>query len=106
MMSAPIDSGVRIVPGLLERVQPKPTDASVAADDEGGFASLVQDFVQTVNTAQHDSAAMQEALLTGQPVELHDVMIEAEKAGVTMDLLLEIRNRLVTAYNDIMRMPL
>ena len=44
--------------------------------------------------------------MNGDPVELHQVMIKAEEAGVAMDLLLEIRNRLLNAYNDLIRMPI
>jgi flagellar hook-basal body complex protein FliE len=38
-------------------------------------------------------------------VELHQVMIKAEEAGLATDLLLEIRNKLINAYNQLMNMP-
>ena len=41
----------------------------------------------------------------GQPIELHQVMIAAEKAGIALELLVETRNRLVEAYQELMRMP-
>ena len=44
--------------------------------------------------------------MAGEPIELHEVMIRAEQAGVATDLLLEIRNKLVTAYNEVLRMPM
>ena len=59
-----------------------------------------------VNDLQMESAQLQQAFLAGEPVELHQVMIKAEEAGLSMDLLLEIRNKLVNAYNEIIRMPM
>jgi len=53
-----------------------------------------------------DSAKAQELLATGDAADLHQVMIAAEKAGVAMDLLLEVRNKLVDAYQSFMRMPI
>ncbi|MEE8404551.1 MAG: flagellar hook-basal body complex protein FliE [candidate division Zixibacteria bacterium] len=44
--------------------------------------------------------------MNGDPVELHQVMIKAEEAGLATDLLLEIRNRLISAYNELIRMPI
>ncbi len=62
--------------------------------------------INSVNDAQLDAGEIQEAFLSGDPVELHQLMIKAEEAGIAMDLLLEVRNKLVTAYNQIMSMPL
>lgn len=106
-MSDPINGLNRVVPGLIEPVGGKPTvpmeDAKPA---EGQFSDLLGQFVGSVNDLQTEAGDAQKALLAGEPVELHEVMIKAEKAGVAMDLLLEVRNRLISAYNDIVKMPL
>ena len=57
-------------------------------------------------TIQKDSAQLQEAFMNGEPVEIHQMMIKAQEAGISMDLLLEVRNKLVNAYSEIMRMPI
>ena len=67
---------------------------------------MVTDLLQSVNGLQNEAASIQQAYLAGEEVELHQMMIKAEEAGISMDMLLEIRNRLVDAYNEIMRMPL
>jgi flagellar hook-basal body complex protein FliE len=67
---------------------------------------MVTDLLQSVNGVQNEAAAIQQAYLAGEEVELHQMMIKAEEAGISMDLLLEIRNRLVDAYNDLMKMPM
>jgi len=96
----------RLVPGLVERTEPKTAVSLPAAVDQPKFSDMVTDLLQSVNGVQNEAAAIQQAYLAGEEVELHQMMIKAEEAGISMDLLLEIRNRLVDAYNDLMRMPL
>ena len=45
-----------------------------------------------------------ERLVAGEPVDLHEVMISTEEAGIAFDLLMEIRNKLLEAYQEIQRM--
>jgi flagellar hook-basal body complex protein FliE len=70
------------------------------------FGDMLSNAIGSVNDLQQQSTQMQQALLNGENVELHDVMIKAEQAGLSMDLLLEIRNRLVNGFNELMRMPI
>ncbi len=51
-----------------------------------------------------DDKAME--LATGEPVDLHEVMISRETASLHMQLALQVRNKLVEAYQDVMRMQL
>jgi len=106
MSANPIGSG-RLVPGLVERLGIEKPD-KVEMESGGGvqFTELLADMLNSVNQLQNESGAAQTALMNGEPIELHQVMIKAEEAGLAMDLLLEIRNRLVTAYNDLTRMPI
>jgi flagellar hook-basal body complex protein FliE len=103
-MSQGINNIARVVPGLLERTGASKPGAEAA--DESSFSDTLGQFVKSVDSLQKDSARMQEALLNGEPVELHQVMIKAEEAGIAMDLLLEIRNRLVNGFDTIMKMPM
>ena len=48
---------------------------------------------------------MAQALATGEPIALHDVMTSMGKSEVAFNLLLEVRNKLVNAYQEIMNMP-
>jgi len=96
----------RLVPGLIEptggrKVLLEPDAPATRAE----FAEVLGNLLNDVNGLQQESAQIQQAFLNGEPVELHQIMIKAEQAGIATDLLLEIRNRLVTAYNEIMRMP-
>lgn len=68
------------------------------------FARQLMDVLREVNSAQSNAAEMQTKLTTGQPVEIHDVMIAMEKAGIAMNLTLAVRNKVLEAYQEIMRM--
>ncbi len=92
----------------LSELTPSPLPPGITAppDGQASFGSMLGNALNSVNDLQVQSAQAQDALLHGEPVELHEVMIKAEQAGIAMDLLLEIRNKLLSAYNDIMRMPM
>ena len=71
------------------------------------FARLLQKGVDSVNDSQQRAGALSVAFERGTPgVELPDVMLELQKASVSFRALTEVRNRLVSAYQDIMNMPL
>lgn len=61
-------------------------------------------FIDSVNHLQLQSAELRKELATGGDVELHDVMIAAEKASISMSLTTQVRNKLLEAYQEIMRM--
>ncbi len=97
----------RLVPGLIEQAGTNKSELTKSADSkEGGFTEIFSNMINSVNSIQKDSAQIQEAFMNGEPVELHQMMIKAQEAGISMDLLLEVRNKLVNAYSEIMRMPI
>lgn len=61
-------------------------------------------FLGSVNHLTQVSDAKQRDLAMGKDVELHDVMIAAEKSSVAVNLTMQIRNKLVESYQEVMRM--
>ena len=88
---------------------PSVTDASQVGKAAGSNpldpGKAAGSFIDAVNDLQEKAGALQKSLYSDNPVELHRVMIAAEEAGTAMDLLLEVRNKLVEAYQELMRMP-
>lgn len=70
------------------------------------FAQTLMDAIQEVNQAQADSRNLQNSAIAGQPVEPHDVMISMERASMAMQLTLQVRNKLLEAYQEINRMQI
>ena len=80
------------------QLQPGQNAAGAKGDD---FAKTLMDVLKEVNNSQQNSAAMQNAFMTGQPVEYHDLMIAMEKASTSLQLTLQVRNQLLSAYQEI-----
>nr|WP_297457469.1 flagellar hook-basal body complex protein FliE [uncultured Halomonas sp.] len=76
-----------------------------ASVGQGGFASELHDSILRINQMKQASDAKLAAFQAGDPnVALNDVMVDMQKASVAFEMGVQVRNRLVTAYKDIMNM--
>ncbi len=71
-----------------------------------GFADLLQNTIAQANQLEKQAQALDARLALGEPVELHDVVLAAEKARMSLDLVVQVRNKAIEAYQEIMRMQL
>jgi len=71
---------------------------------KGGFAGVLKGVINDVDNMQKVSSTLTNAAIAGQGVEVHDVMIAGEKGKLAFDLMLEVRNKLVDSYKELMRM--
>ncbi len=84
----------------------KPEQA-VKTDDGADFASMLKDSVDAVNQTQKTASEMSKSFETGDSdVSLAEVMIASQKASVSFQAMLQVRNKLVDAYKDVMNMPM
>jgi flagellar hook-basal body complex protein FliE len=90
------------MPSELGRTQ-EITSAQPAGDS---FASMLGQIVSDVNAKQNVSAQTVSALQSGQTVPLHQAVIAMEEANVSFQLMVEVRNRLLDSYQEIMRMQI
>lgn len=74
------------------------------AKADGGFADALSKAIEKVDDLQKGRDQKVEQMVMGQVGEAHDVMIAAEEAQLAFELLLEVRNRLLESYQEIMRM--
>lgn len=70
------------------------------------FMDTLKSVVQDVNNLQLEAKSMEEAFVRGELEDLHQVTIAQEKARIALELMLEIRNKLLEGYQEIMRMPM
>lgn len=78
-----------------------------ASDNGGDFAAMLKQSIDAVNQAQKTSNELATAFETGKPdVSLAEVMIASQKASVSFQAMLQVRNKLVDAYKDVMSMPM
>lgn len=86
----------------LPKVQQKLAGQEVSPEDTK-FVDTVKSLMSDVNNQQKESAASIEKLIKGEPVDLHDVMITAEKAKTSFQLLMELRNKGLDLYREVLR---
>jgi flagellar hook-basal body complex protein FliE len=90
-------------PPLSALNQAATAEAPVAAK---GFGESLQNMLRSVNEAQLGGDQAIERLQSGGVQNLHEVMIAVEEAEVSLRMLVQMRNRAVTAYEEIMRMQI
>ena len=77
-----------------------------AVQGQGNFSNLMQDSIREVNAAMQKSRAMTTRFEMGDPsVSLAEVMVNSQKAGLQFQAVAEIRNRVLSAYKEVMNMP-
>ena len=69
-----------------------------------GFGDVLNQFVGEVNEKQLASSQAVNDLLSGKDVPLHQAMIAMQEAGVAFQMMVEVRNKLLQGYQDLMRM--
>lgn len=81
--------------------------AKPANVDRTGFSDMLRGAVDHVNAQQMQASELRTAYELGDPaVDLPEVMVTAQKASVSFQAMLQVRNRLVSAYEDIIKMPM
>ena len=87
----------------LEAGSAKVQEASGGAD----FAAMLKQTIGVVNDTQQTAGKMTEAFESGDTnVSLAEVMVASQKASVSFQAMLQVRNKLVEAYQDVMNMPM
>ena len=89
------------IPQQIDQLPP------ISESDATSFGDMLKTAVDSVNDTQMKSAELQRAYELGEEgVDLTEVMIQMQKASVSFEAMTQVRNRLVSAYQDIMNMPI
>jgi len=81
----------------------KTADSTAAAAGGTDFAQVLKNSIDQVNAAQQQAQSMAQDFSTGDPnANLHEVMIALQKANVSFQEMVQVRNKLVSAYQDVM----
>jgi flagellar hook-basal body complex protein FliE len=89
-------------PGQLDGAAAPVQQGPAAAADS--FGSMLRDAVSQLDSLQKSADANVTRLATGQPVDLHEVMISMEQSNLGLQLAMQVRNKLIEAYQEISRM--
>jgi len=77
-----------------------------SAADQTNFAQVMKQTVDKVNESQATAASLSTAYVAGsETVDLPEVMIAMQEASISFQAISQVRNRLLSAYQDVMNMP-
>jgi flagellar hook-basal body complex protein FliE len=91
------------VPGLptLPTSSTAPTGASGAGE---GFGATLKNAISKVDQLSQESDSQAGSLLRGDQQDIHNVMIAVEKADVAFQLMMQVRNKIVSAYQEVSKL--
>jgi flagellar hook-basal body complex protein FliE len=72
----------------------------------GGFGSMLTDAISSLNDSQNAASSDSVALATGKATDVTSVVTDVEKANLEMQLAVQVRNKAVDAYEELMRMQI
>lgn len=75
-------------------------------EDGMGFSNTLKEAIAQVNNDQVISDTKTEMLAEGKDIDLHDVMMTAQKASITLETSVQVQKKAIDAYNEIMRMQI
>jgi flagellar hook-basal body complex protein FliE len=86
--------------GEMSTKSVKPAEAHQA------FSHFLKDAINKVNSEQIKADVVTEKLVKGENIDLHQVMIASQKASISLQLAVEVRNKVIEAYQEVMRMQM
>lgn len=92
-------SNLKGFPFVLPNQNPKASSAV----GESGFSDLLGDLVHKVADKQQDANQAVSDVVTGKITNVHEASVKVQEAGVAFDLMLGVRNRLMQAYNELLK---
>ncbi len=104
--SQPLSQMKTMAPAAGVQPTEAPADTNIKSVSNG-FGNMLERAINNVNSAQQESAMMAKQIETGDGgASLVQAMIASQKANVSFQALLQVRNKVASAYKDIMQMPL
>jgi flagellar hook-basal body complex protein FliE len=95
------------IPGVNGLGQGIGVDGNASSASVGGtdFVQTLQETMQKVEALQTEAEKQVEGMVSGQGVDVHSAMIAVEKADLSFQLMMQVRNKIVDAYQQISQMP-
>ena len=102
-MQTRVDAISRALPDLLAS-DSGAKQVAVVGEGEGSFGNTLMRAINEVSDTRDASGDLTQRFANGENVELHHVMAAREEAGLALDLLIEVRNKVVEAYRSVISM--
>ena len=86
---------------FIQGIENKP---KIQNDNKVDFGDVLKNALNKVDNDQKHSQQMGQKLMTGEITDVHQVMIASQKANLSLQLTMQVRNKVVEAYQEVMRM--
>ncbi len=93
-------------PQPVEMPEFQPAGQASEAGATSQFMGSLKDAINSINEAQLGASNAVEQLVTGQTQNIHQAMVALQQADVSFQLMMQVRNKLVAAYEEIQRMQI
>jgi flagellar hook-basal body complex protein FliE len=85
---------------------PAPGEGPLRPKGPGGFDNILNDAIQKVEQFQRTAGQSVESFLSGESEDLHRTVMDTQRAELALELFSQVRNKVVQAYQEVMRMQM
>lgn len=94
-----------LLPAPIQEVHPqRPNEGTEVIT--GSFGTLLKQKLAEVNSLQHQADALTQQYLAGKTEDVHQVMLALEQANLSLQMMVQVRNKVIEAYQEISRMQI
>lgn len=102
-MADPIQ-GVTLQPGRVDAMQPLPPRPVAPGRPDGSFKNVLMDAITEVQRLQTEADTTIKKLVSGEIKDVTETMVAVERADVSFQTMMAVRNKMLAAYEEVMRM--
>ena len=95
---------ITIESGLKTLIGTKPPETKKSTDESKPFTDMLKASIEKVNKLQNDADQAIKELTVGDTKDIHNTMIALEKADMSFQMIMKVRNKIAQAYEEVMRM--
>ena len=94
------------LPGAIDIPEVRAPGQTGETGGTSNFLGSLKEAISHINDAQSGASQAVDALVTGQTTNIHQTMVALQQADVSFQLMMQVRNKLVSAYEEIQRMQI
>ncbi len=98
------DIRIRGIDPILDTLAKEAIRGSTTQTNGASFGELLKNAVESVNHLQHQAGRLEDGVARGEDVNIHQAVIAGEKAGLSFKLMMQMRNKMLEAYKEVLRM--
>ena len=95
-----------IQPASIQPIGPIEIGGAERASGGGEFRNVLQGAIDQVELSHNDATQNVQNFLAGEGDDLHSTVLAVQRAGLEFDMLMQVRNKVISAYQEVMRMQM